>query len=281
MEDNSQFKSHNNFIKRDDKKFLHGGLRLKGVLKYSTDQKPLISVITVVLNGDMHLEENFESIHNQNYKNFEHIIIDGGSKDKTLDIIEKKNHLIDYWISEPDKGIYDAFNKGLKLCRGDYIVFINSDDRVYDKNVFNTVIKYFKNNKEIDFIFGPVKKHWGLVHGYKPWKLKFSWGFYSSHSTGFFIKKNSAKKIGFYNLKYKYSADYDYFYRMIVHLKMKGISAKKNEIFGIFRRGGFSSTVGFLDHFFETIKIRLDNKQNKFIVLIIFILKYLKNFKKF
>ncbi len=281
MEDNSQFKSYNNFIKRDDKKFLHGGLRLKGALKNSSDQRPLISVITVVLNGDKYFEENFESIHNQNYKNFEHIIIDGGSKDKTLDIIENKNHLIDYWISETDDGIYDAFNKGLKLCRGDYIVFINSDDRLYDKNVFNTVIEYFKNNKEIDFIFGPVRKHWGLVYGYKPWKLKFSWGFYSSHSTGFFIKKNSAKKVGLYNLKYKYSADYDYFYRMIVHLKMKGISAKKNEIFGIFRRGGFSSKVSFLDHFFETIKIRLDNKQNKFIVLIIFILKYLKNFKKF
>ena len=92
MEDNSQFKSYNNFIERDDKKFLHGGIRLKGALKNSSDQKPLISVITVVLNGDKYLEENFESIHN---KNFEHIIIDGGSKDKTLDIIGSKNHLID------------------------------------------------------------------------------------------------------------------------------------------------------------------------------------------
>ena len=159
--------------------------------------------------------------------------------------------------------------------------FVNSDDKLYDNNVFSTVIKYFKNNKDLDFLFGPVKKHWGLLHGYKPWKIRFSWGFYSSHSTGFFIKKNAAKKIGFYNLAYKYSSDYDYFYRMIVKLKMRGTSTKKDEIFGIFRRGGFSSKINFIDHFFETIKIRLDNGQNKFLVLLIFILKYLKNNQKF
>ena len=125
-----------------------------------------------------------------------------------------------------------------------------------------------------------MKKHWGTLHGYKPWKIHFSWGFYSSHSTGFFIKKKAAKTIGKYNLKYSYSADYDYFYRMIVRHKFKGIGTKKNELFGIFRPGGFSSKIKFIDHFFETTKIRLDNKQNKFLVLFIFILKFLKNLRK-
>ena len=78
-----------------------------------------------------------------------------------------------------------------------------------------------------DFIFGSVRKHWGVLHGYKPWKVKYSWGFYTSHSTGFYIKKSSADKVGLYNLKYRFSSDYDYFYRMIVKHKMIGVSTKR------------------------------------------------------
>ena len=80
--------------------------------------------------------------------------------------------------------------------------------------------------------------------------------------------------------KYKYSSDYDYFFRMIVKKKMQDIGTRKNEIFGIFRRGGYSSTIKFSDHFKEEIQIRLDNKQNKLLVLLIYIYKYIKNFKK-
>ena len=82
-------------------------------------------------------------------------------------------------------------------------------------------------------------------------------------------------------MQYKYSADYDYFYRMIVKHNLKGVATKKDELFGVFRRGGYSSTIKFIDHFFETIKIRIDNKQNKLLILIIFIMKYLKNIRKF
>ena len=105
-------------------------------------------------------------------------------------------------------------------------------------------------------------------------------GFYTSHSTGFFIKKEPAKLIGKYNLKYKHSADYDYFYRMIVKHKFKGIGTKKEEIFGTFSRGGYSSKIDFFDHMCECTKIRIDNGQNKFIVLLSFIIKYLYNFKR-
>ena len=108
----------------------------------------------------------------------------------------------------------------------------------------------------------------------------FTWGFYSSHSTGFFIKKEAANILGNYNLKYKYSSDYDYFYRMIVHHKMKGIASKKDELFGIFQRGGFSSKVNFFDHLVECTRIRLDNKQNKFMVLITVIIKFIFNHKR-
>jgi len=96
------------------------------------------------------------------------------------------------------------------------------------------------------------------------------------HTPLVFIKKNSQKKVGFYNTKYKYSSDYDFFYRMIVKYKLIGMATKKNEIFGKFRRGGISSKITFMDYLNETIKIRLDNGQNKLLVYIIFILKYLR-----
>ena len=253
-----------------------GGLRTKNQFSKT---KPLISIITVVLNGEKHIKNCLESLHNQKFQNYEHIIIDGGSTDKTLDIIKNYENKIDYWCQKKDKGIYDAFNIGMTLCRGDYIGFLNSDD-IFTREAFDYLTDYIKKYKHKDFIFGSVKKHWGILHGYKPKKISYSWGFYSSHSTGFFIKLKSAKKVGFYNLKYKYSSDYDYFYRMIVKCKLQGIGTKKNEVFGIFRRGGFSSKVNFREHFFEEINIRLDNNQNKFLVLLIFIYKFIKHFKK-
>lgn len=239
----------------------------------------MFSIITVVLNNENHLEKTFKSVFNQTFKNFEYIIIDGGSKDSSLKIIKKYQKKIDYWISEKDKGIYDAFNKGMSLARGKFVGIINSDD-LYKKNALKIIARYIDKYPDIDFIFGSVRKHWGVLHGYKPEKIHYSWGFYSSHSTGFFLKNTSAKKVGFYNLKYKYHADYDYFYRVIVKHKMKGMSTKKKELVGIFNRGGFSSTISFRKLFFEELKIRWDNKQNILIILIIFIYKFIKHFNK-
>ena len=76
--------------------------------------------------------------------------------------------------------------------------FLNSDDTYYSENTLSYVIEVFEKNKKADFIFGPVKKHWTLLHGYNPWKIHFMWGFYTSHSTGFFIKNSSAKIVGKY-----------------------------------------------------------------------------------
>ncbi|MBD1156599.1 glycosyltransferase [Pelagibacterales bacterium SAG-MED20] len=258
---------------------IEGGLRTKNIFKKSEIDKPLITIITAVLNNEKYLEESILSLHNQKYDNYEHIILDGGSSDKTIDIIKKYEDKIDYWCTGRDKGIYDAFNNGMQLAKGDYIGFLNSDD-YYSNNALELLTGHIKKNPNKDFIFGAVKKHWGVLHGYRPYKIYWSWGFYSSHSTGFFIKTSSAKKVGLYNLKYKYSSDYDYFFRMIVKKKLQGIGTKKEEVFGTFRRGGFSSTINFFDHFKEEIQIRIDNGQNKILILIIFIYKYLKNISK-
>ena len=243
------------------------------------NKNPKVTIITACKNSSLTIEETIKSVIAQKYNNVEYIIIDGKSDDSTLSIINKYKQHIHLIISESDKGIYDAFNKGLNLASGDLIGFVNSDD-VLTENAMNILVNYYLKYPKVDFIFGSVKKHWGILHGFKPWKIFFTWNFYTSHSTGFFIKKESANKIGEYSLKYKFSADYDYFYRMIVKYKMKGVATKKDEIFGIFRRGGFSSSINFIDHMFESTKIRIDNGQNKIIVLFTFLFKYLCNLKR-
>ena len=241
-------------------------------------KKPLFSIITVVRNGEKYIEQCIKSVLGQKIKDFEYIIIDGQSSDNTLKIIKKYRKKINIIISEKDKGIYDAFNKGISFSSGKFICIVNSDDILTSKALL--IIRNYIYKKDFDFIFGSVKKHWGILHGYNPLKIRYSWGFYSSHSTGFFISSEAAKKVGKYNIKYKYHADYDYFYRMIVKNKLKGISTKKNEITGIFRRGGFSSTIPYNKLFYEEIKIRYENGQNPFLLLIIIIYKILRNFRK-
>ena len=240
----------------------------------------LFSIITVVLNGEKHIEECIKSVLYQKNKNFEYIVIDGGSSDKTNNIIKKYKKKIDIYISKKDKGIYDAFNKGMSYAKGKYICIVNSDDKL-TKNALSIIARYDLKYPKIDFIFGSVKKHWGVLHGYRPHKIKYSWGIYSSHSTGFFLKNKAARKIGKYNLKYKCHADYDYFYRMIVKKKLIGVATKKNEITGIFRRGGFSSTIPYKKLFFEEMRIRYDNGQNILFLSILYLYKILKNWRLF
>ena len=255
-----------------ERKSILGGLRKKGILKKDRKNLPLVSIITVVLNNKKFLQQSINSVLNQSYENYELIIIDGKSTDGTMEILKKNNSKIDFWISEKDKGIYNAMNKGIKLSRGSIISILNSDD-IYYKHALKIATSYFNRYQYIDFLFGSVIKY-KLLYGYRPWKIHWSFGFYSTHSIGFFIRKKSQKKVGYYNTKYKLSSDYDFFYRMIVKHKLKGMATKKNEIFGKFRRGGISSKISFMDYLNETIKIRLDNGQNILLVSIIFLLKY-------
>ena len=236
-----------------------------------------ISIITVTKNSDKFLQEAINSVSKQKYRNFEHIIVDGASTDQTLNIIKKNKSDIKKWISEPDLGLYYAMNKGIDLCSGDIIGILNSDD-VYFPETLSTVNRYFNEN-QIDFLFGRVYKH-KLMYGFFPKKIKWTFGFYTTHSVGFFIKKRSQDKIGHYNTKYKWSADYDLFYKMIEKYKMRGIATKKEEVFGIFRQGGLSSRIKYIDFLKENNQIRLDNGQNKILVFTIFLLRLLRNFRR-
>ena len=103
-----------------------GGLRSKGYFKKNGEKTLLVTVVTVVFNDAEHIEETINSVINQTYDNVEYLVIDGGSTDGTLDILGKYDDQIDYWVSESDKGIYDAMNKGIDLATGEWLNFMNS-----------------------------------------------------------------------------------------------------------------------------------------------------------
>ena len=237
----------------------------------------LISIITVVKNAENTIEKCINSVLNQNYKNIEYIIIDGNSTDNTKKIIDKYRNKVSLIISGDDNGIWDAMNKGIKLAKGEILGFINADD-VYYENSLNIVNKYF-GGENIDFLFGTVKKY-KLIHGYNPSVIKWSFGFYTSHSVGFFIKTQKHKEVGFYNTKYL-SADLDFFYKMIVNFKLRGKSTEKGEILGEFGKGGFSSKINYIEHLKDLNQIRIDNKQNKIFVYFLYFVKIIKKPIKF
>ena len=266
-------KKNNFFYKNTNTKILKkkntGGLRTKSIMKKNLYSRPLISIIVATYNSEKFLEKCLQSIIDQSYQNFEIIIVDNKSTDKTLGIIKKYEKFIDIWISEADNGIFHAMNKGIKISKGKIISILNSDDYFYS-NALKTIVKYFNSNSNIDFVFGTVKKN-KVFSGFKPQKIRWKFNIYPSHSVGFFIKKKIHDKIGLYNLKYKHSNDYDFFYRLIVKNKINGISTKRAEVIGNFRPGGFSSRLSFFDRLFTELRIRFDNKQNFIDLLIIFI----------
>ena len=237
-----------------------------------------ITIITVTKNSEKFIKQNIKSVQKQNYKNYEHIIVDGNSTDNTVKILKSFKKKIKLIKNYNDKGLYHAMNVGIKNSSGDIIGILNSDD-IYFKNSLKLVNKYFNKNKSLDFLFGSVYKH-KLLYGFNPSIINWSFGFYTTHSVGFFIKKKSQLKVGLYNLKYKYSADYDLFIRMIKKFNLNGAATKKNEIVGRFRKGGLSSRIRFIDYLLECNKIRIDNGQNILFVYFLFVIRILKNFNK-
>ena len=163
------------------------------------------------------------------------------------------------------------------MASGNIIGFLNADD-YYFPNSLNIVNKYFQENS-IDFLFGSVMKY-KLLHGFKPSIIKWSFGFYTSHSVGFFIKTNQHRRVGNYNTKYL-SADLDFFYKMITKFNLKGKSTNKNEVLGKFEKGGYSSKINYLDHLKDLNQIRIDNNQNILFVYFLFFIKILKKPIKF
>ncbi len=203
------------FLPDEENRKGEGGLRTKGYFKKPYDEKPLISIITVVYNGEKYLEETIQSIISQTYDNVEYIIIDGGSTDGTVDIIKKYEDAIDYWVSEKDKGIYDAMNKGIILAQGDIIGLLNADDiyhpfalsailntYLYQKidAVFYGIAKFVINNEVIksiekDFDIDRILRGFGFLH------------------TTCFVPRSLYQSIGLFDTSYKIAGDTDFLLR--------------------------------------------------------------------
>ncbi len=226
------------FLPKGEGRKGEGGLRTKGYFKKSHSDKPLVSIVTVVYNGEEYLEQTIESVIGQTYDNVEYIVIDGGSTDGTLDIVRKYEGQIDYWVSEPDGGIYDAMNKGITLSQGKWINFMNAGDLFYQLNstglLINTAIETHS-----DIVFG----HTEYIYTENHRKIIFATYFKKKQFGMPFCHQSSLIKVSIhkkypYNLSYKIGADYDFFF-MLNHLEKKYVLV--DEVISSFTLGGLSS----------------------------------------
>jgi glycosyltransferase involved in cell wall biosynthesis len=184
-----------------------------------------ISIITVSYNSDKTIETTFKSLSEQSYDDIEYIVIDGGSTDDTLNIVKKYSDIINIMVSEPDKGLYDAMNKGIKLATGDVIGLINSDDLFYDHNALEKVVEVFKKNKKLDSVYADlyyVSKH-NINKIIRRWvtgnQRQFKYGWHPAHPT-FYIKKNVYDKFGLFDLSFSLAADFEIMLRFLDKYKI-------------------------------------------------------------
>jgi len=214
-----------------------------------------ISIITVVKNAEKTIEDTILSVLNQTYRNVEFIIIDGISNDGTKDIIRKYQDKISYFISEPDSGIYNAMNKGIKVATGDILYFLNANDTLYDNYVLENVVKYFQNDENLDFLYGNVqftedKKDYST---YKHNDFKSILTFLDRNICHQVIFYNTRlfKNYGLYDESYKIFADYEYNVRLFVKYK---VETKYVDIFiARFEIGGVSYNEKILKDEFKRI----------------------------
>ena len=185
-----------------------------------------VSIITVTYNSEKYLADCIASVRKQTYGNIEHIIVDGKSTDGTLKIIQKNAASLSHWISETDRGMYDAINKGIKMATGDIIGVLNSDDMLASADVIMDIVACFEE-KKVDSVYGdlvyvdPVNpqkviRYWkGLT--YK--RSRFNYGWMPAHPT-FYIRRELVEKYGEYENHYFTAADYEFMARYLYRHKV-------------------------------------------------------------
>ncbi|MEH6557737.1 MAG: glycosyltransferase family 2 protein [Oceanicoccus sp.] len=176
---------------------------------------PRISIITPCLNAAATIRDTIESVINQDFDDMEYIVIDGGSTDGTLEILQEYPDIIDKVVSEPDQGISDAFNKGIKLASGDYIGIINADD-YYEPCAFTNILEVAAANGDPDVIHGslryiPVTGNDYLEHPC----IERIWNYMSVFHPTMFIHRRAYQKIGDYRMDYRYAMDSEWVHRAL------------------------------------------------------------------
>ena len=205
-----------------------------------------ISIITVVLNNVNTIVDTINSVLCQKYKNIEYIIIDGGSTDGTLSLLKSRRHQLSALVSEPDRGIYDAMNKGLKLANGDVIGFLNADDFYCNSEVISKVAREFELDSFLeanyaDLIYVDKINTSKSIRYFKSSEFKqglFLKGWCPPHPT-FFVRKSVYERFGNFNLKYNLASDVDLMMRFLEKYKIK--SLYKPETWVKMRMGGVSN----------------------------------------
>ncbi len=204
-----------------------------------------ISIITITYNSSATIFDTLSSVAAQTYPDIEHIIVDGKSKDNTMDIVKQFPH-VSKAISEPDKGIYDAMNKGINLATGDVIGILNSDDFFSATNVIEKIVREFQAEETLDSVFGDIEfvnpnNLEKVVRYYSSasWNPnKFKYGFMPAHPS-FYVRKKFYKEYGLYKTDYKIAADYELLIRFL--FKNKLTYKYLNFQFVTMRTGGVSN----------------------------------------
>lgn len=213
-----------------------------------------ISIITAAWNSSSTLRDTMESVLRQTYSDWEHIIVDGASKDSTIDVIrdlEPKYNGRLKWVSEPDKGIYDAMNKGIAMATGDVIGILNSDDFFSTENVIASFVNEFSDS-DIDAVYGDIHYvndddltkcvRYYSSKSFRPWKMKM--GFQPAHPS-FYCRKSIYDKYGVFDIDFKVAADFEHLLRLIY---VNRINAHYIPMDFVTMRTGGASTNGFESH---------------------------------
>jgi len=234
-----------------------------------------VSIITACFNSESTIEDTMRSVSSQSFGEIEHIVIDGGSHDGTANLVKCFGHRVKKFVTGPDKGIYDAMNKGLALATGDYVAYLNSDDFYTNEQVIQQVAQAIHETKA-DAIYGDlsyVKRNEPKIR-VRYWKSQmfqpgsFAQGFAPPHPT-FFMKRNLLDGLGGFDLSYSLAADFDLMFRALeikkytstyiplelthmrtggaTNISLKNIIRQNQEILRCLRSHGASvSTAGFI-----------------------------------
>jgi glycosyltransferase involved in cell wall biosynthesis len=192
--------------------------------------QPLVSIVTPSLNSSRFIEETIQSVKQQTYKNIEHIIVDGGSADNTIEIVKQYPHII--LIAEPDNGMYDAINKGLRRAQGEIVAYLNSDDLYYPETI-QIAVSYLMQHPDVSLVYGDcdfidVNGNYLYTYRYPKFQLRrfvcLKWSSIPQQTT--FWRRQIHNLVGYFDTSFRLAGDFEFYARVGQKLRIDHISVK-------------------------------------------------------